>query len=120
MSIIELPNTAYDLLFKTLMKAIQTPISISETNSRLSVDIILENDVFTLDDILRLFIQQYLIALYNDRYDLIPDDWESKYPAYARTVKEINNILDLFDQRKLSEISIKDIRPLIKSKLFNV
>ncbi|CAF3738763.1 unnamed protein product [Rotaria magnacalcarata] len=104
-----------DLFLKALIKTFQTPISPAGDNAQLSVDIILANDVFNLDDVLRLFIQQYLLALYNNRYHLIPSDWETEYPAYSKIMTEVNNILDLMGRRKLSEISVKDIRPLIKS-----
>ncbi|CAF3207345.1 unnamed protein product [Rotaria socialis] len=104
-----------DLFLKALIKTFQTPISSGGDNAQLSVDIILANDVFNLDDVLRLFIQQYLLALYNNRYHLMPSDWETEYPAYSKIITEVNNILDLMGRRKLSEISVKDIRPLIKS-----
>jgi len=108
-----------DLLMKTLAKTFETPISLDEANAKFSLDIMLENDVFTLDDALRLFIQQFLIALYDGRLDLLPDDWETRYPAYAKIIAEINNILDLIGKRTLSQINMKDIRPFINSMSLN-
>ncbi len=108
-----------NLLMKTLAKTFETPISLDEANAKFSLDIMLENDVFTLDDALRLFIQQFLIALYDGRLDLLPDDWETRYPAYAKIIAEINNILDLIGKRTLSQINMKDIRPFIQSMSLN-
>jgi hypothetical protein len=105
----------FDLFTQALIKTFQTPISLSEDDAKFSLDIMLANDVFSLDDGLRLFIQQFLIALYNGRLHLLPDDWETRYPAYGRVINEINNVLDLLDKRTLSKISMKDIRPFIKS-----
>ncbi|CAF3170103.1 unnamed protein product [Rotaria sp. Silwood2] len=110
------PISAFDLFAKALIKTIQTPISLNDDNPTMSVDIILENDeVFSLDDILRLFIQQYILALYDNRNHLVPEDWETRYPAYSKVLSEVNNVLDLIGKRVLSEIKLKDIQPLIKS-----
>ncbi|CAF3664106.1 unnamed protein product [Adineta steineri] len=108
-------SPAYDLLMKTLIKTFTTPIAINEAKAKFSVEIMLANDVFTLDDALRIFIQQFLLALYDGNYHYIPDDWQIEYPAYARIIGEINNILDLLAERTLSKISMKDIRPFVES-----
>ena len=110
-----------DLLTKTLIRTFETPIAVSESSKdKFSVDIMLENDVFNLDDALRLFIQQFLIALVNGRIDYLPDDWETRFPAYARVIQGVNSVLDLLAERTLSEISMKDIRPFVKSKPFHL
>ncbi|CAF1343699.1 unnamed protein product [Rotaria sordida] len=111
----KLSTSVSDLFINALIKAIKTPISLNEVNPTLSVDIILENDVFTLDDVLRLSIQQFILALYDNRNDLVPEDWETQYPAYSKVLQEVNNVLDLIGKRTLSEIHMNDIRPLIKS-----
>ncbi|CAF1126425.1 unnamed protein product [Rotaria sp. Silwood1] len=109
-------NPIVDLFMKTLIKTIQTPISLDEANPTMSVDIILENEeIFSLDDILRLFIQQFILALYDNRLHLVPEDWETRYPEYSKVLSEVNNVLDLIGKRLLSQIKIKDIRPLINS-----
>jgi hypothetical protein len=105
-----------DLLMRTLVKTFETPISRSGTKMPLSVDIMLDNDVFNLDDALRLFIQQYILALVDDRIDLLPADWEQKYPAYGRVINAVNNVLEIIEKRKLSDITMKDIRPLVTGK----
>jgi hypothetical protein len=115
----EFSSDVQALFMTTLAKTFETPISLDETNAKFSLDIMLENDVFTLDDALRLFIQQFLIALYDGRLDLLPDDWETRYPAYAKIIAEINNILDLIGKRTLSQINMKDIRPFINSMSLN-
>ncbi|CAF1179853.1 unnamed protein product [Adineta ricciae] len=102
-----------DLLIKALVKTFSTPISFDETKSKFSLEIMLANDVFTLDDALRLFIQQFLLGIYDGNYHFLDDDWETKYPAYGRIISEINRVLDLISERKLSEIGMKDIRPLV-------
>jgi hypothetical protein len=110
-----------DLLTKTLIRTFETPIAVSESSKeKFSVDIMLDNDVFNLDDALRLFIQQFLIALVNGRIDYLPDDWETRFPAYARVIRGVNGILDLLAERTLSQISMKDIRPFVKSKSFHL
>ena len=116
----ESSSLVFDLFIKTLIKTFQTPISEREAKTKLSVNIMLENDVFNLDDALRLFIQQFIVALYDGRIHLLPDDWETRYPAYAKVINEINNVLDIIGQRTLSQISMKDVRPFIKGMPVNM
>ncbi|UJR31169.1 hypothetical protein I4U23_018676 [Adineta vaga] len=102
-----------DFFLKALIRTFSTPISFDETKSKFSLEIMLANDVFTLDDALRLFIQQFILGLYDGNYHLLPDDWETRYPAYGKVIGEINRVLDLISERTLSEIDMKDIRPLV-------
>ena len=110
--------SAKDFFLQTLLRTFETPISLTKNTDEtiFSLEIMLENDVFTLDDALRLFIQQFLIAIFNDRIHLIPKDWERRFPAYDQVINEINNLLDLIAQRPLSQITMKHVRPLIKSE----
>ena len=106
-----------DMFIKTLVRTFETPITVQESEKvKFSLDIMLKNDVFTLDDVLRLFIQQFIIALFNGRIEHFPDDWETRYPAYDRVINEINDLLDIIGKRPLSEITMKHIRPLVQSK----
>ncbi|CAF4937563.1 unnamed protein product, partial [Rotaria sp. Silwood2] len=52
---------------------------------------------------------------YDNRNHRVPEDWETRYPAYSKVLSEVNNVLDLIGKRVLSEIKLKDIQPLIKS-----
>jgi hypothetical protein len=106
-----------DMLLNALKRTFETPISVKESEKvKFSLEIMLNNDVFTLDDVLRLFIQQFIIALFNGRIEHFPDDWETRYPAYGRVINEINDLLDIIGKRPLSAITMKDIRPFVKSK----
>ena len=105
------------MFVKTLIRTFETPIAVQENSKiKFSVEVMLENDVFTLDDALRLFIQQFIIALFNGRIEYFPNDWETRFPAYGRVIDEVNNLLDVIAKRPLPEITMKDIRPLVKSK----
>ncbi|CAF0789732.1 unnamed protein product [Didymodactylos carnosus] len=101
------------VLTDALKKTIYNP----DDTTKLSFQNVLNlgNDQFNLDDILRLFIQQYILSLIDTRIDLMPKDWMEKYPKYNKVILEINQFLELLNQRLLGQITIRDIRPLIDS-----
>ena len=111
-------SSVKDVLLQALIRTFETPISLNKNADEtvFSLEIMLENDVFTLDDALRLFIQQFILAIFNNRVHLIPDDWESRYPAYDQVINEVNNLLDIIGKRHLSQITMKDVRALIQSE----
>jgi hypothetical protein len=110
-----------DLFFTTLKRTFDTPIVMPNSGQvKFSVEIMLANDVFNLDDALRLFIQQFIIALFNGRIDYLPADWETTHSAYVQVINEINNLLDLIAQRTLSQISMEHVRPLVKSTFVSI
>jgi hypothetical protein len=106
-----------DLFIQTLIRTFETPISSeSAGKGKFSVQVMLNNDAFNLDDALRLFIQQFLVATLHGHIDLMPESWQSDYPGYAQVIDELNKVLDLIGVRPLSGISMRDIRAFVQSK----
>lgn len=111
------PSPVIDLFVDVFRRTLTTPMVPEGTkNSPFTLKTILNSDVFTLDDGLRLFIQQFMIALFNGHIDHLPQEWEKNYPHYDRILTEINNVLDLIEKRTLTQISMKDILSFTESK----
>ncbi|CAF0930432.1 unnamed protein product [Brachionus calyciflorus] len=73
------------------------------------------NDLVTIDDMIRIFIQSLIILSTSRRPDLIPQDFHVRNEYNGAFINELNTILDKLKEKGTDKVNLKDLRLLIKT-----
>jgi len=77
-----------------------------------SMDSLIE--MVNVDEILRIFFQTIIIVIAQNRYDLMPEDFDTRHPEFIEFMSGIGKVLDAMKSKGTESITIADLKPIMK------